>query len=369
MEATDIFDKRKWFNNLDYTWKRILKQSIDINSAPTDDQLNDILNLVDIDCSNSAIISVEPLFYLKKLEKFSCKKTKIKTLEKLENCTRLQFLDISYTEIKNLDFLRSLNNLKQLNISHTNIDSLNGIANCEALEYLYINNTFIDNLSPLKYCKLLYSVELNNTQVRDLSPLNTLGVKFMQYSDTPAMEHELDEKLINYSKSQETLKSHTFEYTPKTDTILESDTYSEKPIQQTININPAIQPKSNQNNLVNDSSKDYTSYYAIFGGLAVLLILMIVNFRDFNSNSIQEKTINVNYDYGHINSGNGLNLREEPNSNSNIILTIPNNTEIKIISKDGAAETVNGVTKNWYKIEYKNKEGWAWGGYISTNLE
>jgi hypothetical protein len=368
METEDTFDKRKWFNSLDYTWKRILKQSIDINSAPSDDQLNAILNLVDIDCSSSSIISVEPLFYLKKLERFSCKKTKVKTLEKLENCKRLQFLDISYTSINNLDFLRNFSELKQLNISNTNIESLNGIASCEDLEYLYLNKTFIDDLSPLKYCKFLYSIELNHTQVADLTPLKTLGVKFIQYNDTPAMEAELDEKLLNYEVSKEKFKSHTFEYTPKTDIEFESNTFIEEPIQQTIKIEPLVHSKSIQNNAITNSVKDYTPYYAVFGGLAVLLVLMFVNFRDFDSNSIKEKIININnYSYGYINSGNGLNLREEPSANSNIILTIPNATQIKIISKDGASETVDGVTKNWYKIEYKNKVGWAWGGYISAN--
>lgn len=360
------FDKKKWFNSLDYTWKRILKQSIDIASAPTDDQLDEILNLVEVDCSNSSVLSIEPLIHFRKLEKLICKKTKIKTLEKLENKTRLQYLDISSTEVTNLDFLRNFPALTYLDISNTKITSLNGIANCESLEYLYLNKTFIDDLTPLKYCKNLYSVELNSTQVSDISLLENIGVKYLKYEDTPAMDKYFDTKYSSFHNDVKVVKPYSFDYSPSTinNDIVVSET--ESPV-QTINISPIPEKKVTQNNIVNDSSKDYTPYYFMFGGLAVLLLLMFTNFRDFSPKTTQDTLIQTNVEYGIVNSGSGLNLRDEAYSSANILLTIPDGSNVKIINKSGVSETINGTTANWYEIEYNNTKGWAWGGYIKTN--
>lgn len=360
------FDKKKWFNSLDYTWKRILKQSIDINSAPTEDQLDDILNLVEVDCSNSSVLSIEPLIHFRKLEKLICKKTKIKTLEKLENNTRLQYLDISNTEVSNLDFLRNFPALTYLDISNTKVTSLNGIANCESLEYLYLNKTFIDDLTPLKYCKNLYSVEINGTQVSDISILDNIGVKFHKYEDTPAMDKYFDAKYNSFNNDSKLVKSFSFDYSPSTnnnDVVIHE---TESPV-QTINIDPIPEKKATRDYQVNESTKDYTPYYFMFGGLAVLLLLMFMNFRDFNHMDTQGTTIQTNVEYGTVNSGSGLNLRDEAYSSSNILLTIPDGSNVKIINKNGVSETINGTTANWYEIEYNNTKGWAWGGYIKTN--
>lgn len=360
------FDKKKWFNSLDYTWKRILKQCIDINSAPTEDQLDDILNLVEVDCSNSSVLSIEPLIHFRKLEKLICKKTKIKTLEKLENNTRLQYLDISSTEVTNLDFLRNFPALTYLDISNTKVTSLNGIGNCESLEYLYLNKTFIDDLTPLKYCKNLYSVELNSTQVSDISLLENIGVKYQKYEDTPAMDKYFDTKYNSFHSDTKVVKPYSFDYSPSTinnDVIISE---SESKV-QTININPISEKTVIQNKVVNDNSKDYTPYYFMFGGLAILLLLMFTNFRDFNHKETQDSVIQTQVEYGTVNSGSGLNLRDEALSSANIILTIPGGSRVKIINKSMISETIDDVTANWYEIEYNNTKGWAWGGYIKIN--
>jgi hypothetical protein len=360
------FDKKKWFNSLDYTWKRILKQSIDINSAPTEDQVDDILNLVEVDCSNSSVLSIEPLIHFKKLEKLICKKTKIKTLEKLENKTRLQYLDISSTEVANLDFLRNFPALTYLDISKTKVTSLNGIANCESLEYLYLNNTFIDDLTPLKYCKNLYSIELNSTQVSDISVLENIGVKHQKYEDTPAIDKFFDTKYSSFQNDTNMVKPFSFDYSPST---INNDVVISEPEStvQTIHINPIPEKNVIQNKVADDNSKDYTPHYFMFGGLVLLLLLMFTNFRDFNHRESQETMIQTQAEYGTVNSGSGLNLRDEANSEANILLTIPGGSQVKINSKSVTSETIDGVTANWYEIEYNNTKGWAWGGYIKIN--
>ncbi|WP_079686589.1 SH3 domain-containing protein [Ohtaekwangia koreensis] len=56
--------------------------------------------------------------------------------------------------------------------------------------------------------------------------------------------------------------------------------------------------------------------------------------------------------------------RDQPSSSARVLLTIPHNEIVGIIDKNGGSETISGRTANWYKVDFKGKEGWLWGGYI-----
>lgn len=88
MANTDQFNSTEWFKSLDITWKRIFKQEIDINRTPTVDDLEEILNLEQLDCSKSYVISLEPISVLKSIKRIDFSDTKIKNLSKLKNCKR-----------------------------------------------------------------------------------------------------------------------------------------------------------------------------------------------------------------------------------------------------------------------------------------
>jgi len=59
---------RQWWRALDITWQRIFKLALDINHTPTDAELQDIVELRAVDCSNKRIISLKPLQRLKDLQ-------------------------------------------------------------------------------------------------------------------------------------------------------------------------------------------------------------------------------------------------------------------------------------------------------------
>ena len=63
--------------------------------------------------------------------------------------------------------------------------------------------------------------------------------------------------------------------------------------------------------------------------------------------------------YGIIVDCNYLNIRIEPNDSSQIISSVPVNSNVKIIQESYSVQ--NG---NWYEIEYNGYSGWVYGKYV-----
>lgn len=73
--------------------------------------------------------------------------------------------------------------------------------------------------------------------------------------------------------------------------------------------------------------------------------------QDKPTQNITEFPVNV---YGIVNADPSLNLREFPTTNSSILDSIPNNSKITVLGKDGA----------WYQVSYNGKTGWVHGDYL-----
>jgi hypothetical protein len=59
-----------------------------------------------------------------------------------------------------------------------------------------------------------------------------------------------------------------------------------------------------------------------------------------------------------------LNLRSEPNLSSDVVIKIPDSSAVKILYFDEEILVLDGVTGQWCKIKYADKEGWVWGNYL-----
>ena len=60
----------------------------------------------------------------------------------------------------------------------------------------------------------------------------------------------------------------------------------------------------------------------------------------------------------------GLNLRLQPNAQSNVIVAIPSNEKVIIIQPEGPQAEIAGNKANWVRVRYKKHEGWVWGRFI-----
>jgi flagellar hook assembly protein FlgD len=65
-----------------------------------------------------------------------------------------------------------------------------------------------------------------------------------------------------------------------------------------------------------------------------------------------------------VNSPEGLNVRKEPELNSERIFTIPNNDIVYILKKDVKNVTIDGKNDRWYFVQYNEYYGWVFGGYL-----
>lgn len=137
MEEKEKLNLEEWFKNLDVTWKRIFKQEIDINRNPTLIDIENIINLENVDCSKSYIISLDPLKCFKRLKKLDISNTKIKRLDKIRGCLSLEEINASNTEIKDITPLQNLVNLKKLDVSNTKVSSIEEVSGI--IELIYFN--------------------------------------------------------------------------------------------------------------------------------------------------------------------------------------------------------------------------------------
>jgi hypothetical protein len=114
----------KWWNELDDNWKKIFKKAIHIQVEPSDSDLEKIVNLQKLDCSNNQLNDLEPLRALSNLKELQCRYNEITNLEPLRALTNLQELWCSRNEISNLKPLRALTNLQKLSCGGNKISDL-----------------------------------------------------------------------------------------------------------------------------------------------------------------------------------------------------------------------------------------------------
>ena len=94
----------------------------------------------------------------------------------------------------------------------------------------------------------------------------------------------------------------------------------------------------------------------------ILLIILSCDTIDINQTVIEEKLLIVS-------SKTGLKLREEPTKKSTIIDIIPYGSFVEVVEKTKGKELIDGIYNCWYKIEYKDKTAWVFGGYLVEKVE
>ena len=78
-------------------------------------------------------------------------------------------------------------------------------------------------------------------------------------------------------------------------------------------------------------------------------------------------SLNVNALDGYVNSSNGINFRDKPTTNSNVIFVLDDKMVFTVL--DVNLEKGNGCTNNWYKINYNNTEGYICSDNVILNEE
>jgi hypothetical protein len=92
----------------------------------------------------------------------------------------------------------------------------------------------------------------------------------------------------------------------------------------------------------------------------VLLLLFFVSV-----NIVAQDTLGNSANKMYVNTGDGLNMRTAPMTNSRKIRTLPIFTEVIILEKSNNIITIDGLSSAWYKIKVGNDIGWVFAGYLT----
>ena len=91
-----------WWQNLSAQWKAVFIANANISATPTDAELQKVLHLEKIDCSDCKLTDVQPLQYLANLREINCSKNRILDISPLLHLKHLQCFDyehnLSYDE-------------------------------------------------------------------------------------------------------------------------------------------------------------------------------------------------------------------------------------------------------------------------------
>lgn len=62
---------------------------------------------------------------------------------------------------------------------------------------------------------------------------------------------------------------------------------------------------------------------------------------------------------------NGLNMRSQPDGHSRVVTKIPFGKQVEILEKTNVELQLGWVTEHWYKVRFRGREGFIFGGYLS----
>lgn len=72
-----------------------------------------------------------------------------------------------------------------------------------------------------------------------------------------------------------------------------------------------------------------------------------------------------NYDILVVTAKGGLRMRSEANLKSKVLTVIPKNAKVKALEEKEEALIIDWKIGRWMKVQYKNKTGWVFGGFLA----
>ncbi len=151
-------------------WKAVLAENLDLEGFFNENDIDYILTLTELDCSNSAITDLYPLYFMPQLEHLDISDTAIWNFAPIASLKNLKTLSATFCHIENTDIFSDLQSLELLDISYPKSHKvdLEGVSYLHNLKELYTNGCAIESL------ECLYK----------LPQLKTLSVFFNHLNDT-----------------------------------------------------------------------------------------------------------------------------------------------------------------------------------------
>ncbi len=95
--------------------------------------------------------------------------------------------------------------------------------------------------------------------------------------------------------------------------------------------------------------------------IGLLCVLIFTPKHAFRKNFYKKSNFQL---VARVNAPSGIKIREEPNKNSNPLISVPYQTELNILEKAVRPDKINGQSGQWYKVEYNGVTGFVWNAYL-----
>ena len=97
--------------------------------------------------------------------------------------------------------------------------------------------------------------------------------------------------------------------------------------------------------------------------ISALMFFCMCGKKDAQSSKVGDGNSAANARF--VSPADGLNLRDKPDTAGNKIVTIPSGESVSLIEETGSDVTIGSSTGKWSKVTWKDKTGWAFGGFLS----
>lgn len=156
--------------------------------------LKNLINLADVDFTDTDITDIEYACYLPNVREFRAYSNPITDVSPLEGCKKLYRAYFYNCPITDISFVRTLpdDTFGGIAINETGVSDITPLKGKYSLDYLDAHNSMVEDLSVLRGMNRLRYCTLSFTKVRDLSPLCGLeGFGWLTLSSIPAGKEEI----------------------------------------------------------------------------------------------------------------------------------------------------------------------------------
>jgi Leucine-rich repeat (LRR) protein len=172
-----IYDRegiKSWWDDLNTTWKSILKLQSPLSLKPTDKELHDLTAIKSIIIIKENIQNLSPLSQFIHLEKVHLEGVGYIDLESVTAIRKVKHLSITNSPISDLEPLSQLYYLERLILDFTAVSDLKPLEKMQSLEYLSLAGTQVRNLKGIENLIGLKYLDISSTQIRWIGKLSLL---------------------------------------------------------------------------------------------------------------------------------------------------------------------------------------------------
>lgn len=184
-----------WWNHLSQGWKTVFYNMAGLDSVPTNEQLQQLVNRKKLNIDYPGLSSgLEVLKEFASLSELTINNSNLTDIRGLATVKTLRSVQFSNCPLANIGTLAVLRHLTAINLENTGVEDLTPLQNLRHLETLNLSGTRVKSLKPLEDVRSLQNLYINNTPVRRLKfIMNLPDIKLLRCDHTNISRKQVEE--------------------------------------------------------------------------------------------------------------------------------------------------------------------------------